>query len=88
MPVKLQPEAKKQAMASLKRYCTDELELELSDVQIAMLLRYVLLEIAPSAYNAGLAAAEVYLRDQVADLEGACAEVEFAYWPQGSVRRK
>lgn len=88
MPVKLQPEAKKQAMASLKRYCTDELELELSDVQIAMLLRYVLLEIAPSAYNAGLAAAEVYLRDQVADLEGACAEVEFAYWPKGSVRRK
>ena len=88
MPVKLQPEAKKQAMASLKRYCTDELELESSDVQIAMLLRYVLLEIAPSAYNAGLAAAEVYLRDQVADLEGACAEVEFAYWPQGSVRRK
>jgi len=43
-------------MVSLRRYCTDELEIELSDVQIAMLLRFVLKEIAPSAYN-GLAAA-------------------------------
>ena len=88
MPVKLQPEAKNRPWLRSSVTAPTELELELSDVQIAMLLRYVLLEIAPSAYNAGLAAAEVYLRDQVADLEGACAEVEFAYWPQGSVRRK
>lgn len=61
-------------MVSLRRYCTDELEIELIDVQIAMLLRFVLKEIAPSAYNAGLAAAEAFLRDRLADLEGVCSE--------------
>jgi hypothetical protein len=33
--------------------------------------------------------AQVFLRDRLADLEAACYEAEFAYWPKGtSVRRK
>jgi uncharacterized protein (DUF2164 family) len=89
MPIELSADAKKQALASLRRYCTEELEIEPSDIQIAMLLDFVLKEIAPSAHNAGLEAAEAFLRDRLADLEGACYEPEFAYWPKGaSVRRK
>jgi uncharacterized protein (DUF2164 family) len=54
-----------------------------------MLLKFVLAEIAPSAYNAGVAAAEAFLRDRLADLEATCYEPEFAYWPKGaSVRRR
>ncbi len=88
MSVQLSAEATKQALASLQRYCTEELEFELNGLQARMLLNFVLKEIAPSAYNAGVAAAEVFLRDRVADLEGV-HEAEFAYWPKGtSVRRK
>lgn len=44
---------------------------------------------APTAFNAGVAAAEAYMRDRVADLDGICNVPEFAYWPKGSsVRRK
>lgn len=88
MAIELSAEATKQALASLRRYCTEELEVEVSDVQTRMLLNFVLKEIAPTAYNAGVGAAEAFLRDRVADLAG-IHEREFAYWPKGtSVRRK
>jgi uncharacterized protein (DUF2164 family) len=89
MAIELPSESKKQALASLRRYCAEELECELTEVQIAMLLRFVLKEIAPSVYNAGVGAAEAFLRDRLADLESVCSEPEFAYWPKGtSTRRK
>ena len=89
MTVDLSPDDRKQALASLRRFCADELEMELNELQAGRLLKFVLQEIAPSAYNAGVAAAEAYLRDRVADLEGVCHLPEFAYWPKGaSVRRK
>jgi len=89
MSIELSPDAQKQALTSLRRFCAEELESELTDLQARQLLKFVLQEIAPAAYNAGVAAAEAYLRDRVADLEGVCHEPEFAYWPKGtSVRRK
>jgi len=89
MLIELSSAAEKQALTSLRRFCAEELEVELSELQARQFLKFVLLEIAPTAYNAGVAAAEVYLRDRVADLEGVCHAPEFAYWPKGSsVRRK
>ena len=89
MSIELSPDAQKQALASLRRFCAEELESELTELQARQLLKFVLREIAPAAYNAGVAAAEAYLRDRVADLEGVCHEPEFGYWPKGtSVRRK
>lgn len=89
MSIQLSDEGKKQATASLQRFCTEELDVELSGVQAAMLMNFFLAEIAPSAYNAGVSAAEAFLRDRLGDLEATCSEPEFAYWPKGtSVRRK
>lgn len=88
MPVEFSDEAKKQAVASLQRYCTEELDFELTGIQSTMLLNFVLKEIAPTAYNAGVAAAEAFLRDRVADLEGTCYEPEFAYWPKAAAMRR
>ena len=89
MPVQFSDEAKKQATGSLQRYCTEELDTDLTGIQATMLLNFILAEIAPTAYNAGVAAAEAFLRDRLADLEATCYEPEFAYWPKGvSVRRK
>jgi len=89
MGIQLSDEAKKQATASLQRYCTEELDVELTGIQAAMLLNFILAEIAPAAYNAGVAAAEAFLRDRLSDLEATCYEPEFAYRPKGAaVRRK
>lgn len=89
MPIELSRDAEKQALSSLRRFCAEELEADISELQARQLLKFVLQEIAPTAYNAGVAAAEAYLRDRVADLDGVCQVPEFTYWPKGtSVRRK
>jgi uncharacterized protein (DUF2164 family) len=88
MTVELSPDAQKQALASLRRFCTEELEVELTEVQTLQLLKFVLKEIAPTVHNAGVASAEAYLRDRLADLEGVCHVPEFTYWPKGSSGRR
>ncbi len=89
MAVALSAEARKQALASIKRFWTETLDEEVTDLQTIALLDFLLKEIGPSLYNAGVTDAQAYLRDRVADLEGICFEPEFAYWPKStSVRRK
>ena len=89
MAVTLSDEARKLALASIKRFWTETLDAEVSDLQTIAMLDFLLKEIGPSLYNAGVADAQTYLRDRVADLEGTCFEPEFAYWPKSSsVRRK
>jgi uncharacterized protein (DUF2164 family) len=89
MAIILTAENKKQALASIKRYCAEAFELDIGDLKAGSLLDFFLKEIGPSVYNAAIADAQVYLRDRVADLEGTCYEAEFAYWPRASsVRRK
>jgi uncharacterized protein (DUF2164 family) len=89
MSIALSAEAKKQAIASIVRYCDAELEIEVSQIQAASLLEYFLKELAPTAYNAGVADARSFLTDRLADMEATVTEGEFGYWPKGSsVRRK
>ena len=89
MAITLSDDAKKQALSSIKRFCSSELEFEASDIQAVALYNYILVEIGPAIYNSGVADAQAYLRDRLADLEGVCYEPEFPYWPKGSaVRRK
>ena len=89
MAVTLSGDAQKQALASMVRFCDEELDVEISDIQAAQLLSFVLKEIGPSIYNAGVTDAQAFLRDRLVDLEATCYEPEFTWWPKGSsVRRK
>jgi uncharacterized protein (DUF2164 family) len=89
MAVELSPDDTKQAVASMRRFASEELDVELSEIQLLSLLRYFLTEIAPTVYNRAIADAQVFLRDRLADLDATCYEPEFVYWPKGtSVRRK
>lgn len=91
MAITLSDDARKQALSSIRRYCAENLDLELEagDLKIALLLDFFLKDIAPSVYNAAIVDAQVFLRDRLADLEATCYEPEFVYWPKpSSVRRK
>ncbi|MES2306305.1 MAG: DUF2164 domain-containing protein [Gemmatimonadota bacterium] len=89
MPIALTDDSRKQALASIKRYCSENIEAELSDIEAGLLLDFFLKEVAPSVYNAAVSDAQTYLRDRLVDLEAAVYEPEFAYWPKGaSVRRR
>jgi len=87
MTIMLSEDARSQAIASLKRYLAEELDQDVGDLKAGLLLEFILKEIAPSVYNAAIGDAQTYLRDRVADLEGACSVPEFAYWPKATVRR-
>lgn len=89
MAIELNQETRKHALTSLKRFCNDEADLEVSDLQAIALLDFMLKEIAPSVYNLGISDAQTFVRDRLADLDATCLEPEFTYWPRGtSVRRK
>ncbi len=88
MAITLSADAQKQALASIRRFCADDLDVDVSDIQVASLLAFFLKEIGPSVYNAGIADAQAFLRERLSDLEATCSEPEFVYWPKGtSVRR-
>ena len=87
MTITLTEDAQRQAIASLKRYLAEELDQDVGDLKAGLLLEFILKEIAPSVYNAAIGDAQTFLRDRVADLDGACSAPEFAYWPKATVRR-
>jgi uncharacterized protein (DUF2164 family) len=87
MTLSLTDDARKQAITSIKRYVAEELDQEIGDLKAGLFLDFVMKEIAPTVYNGAISDAQTYLRDRVADLEGACSAPEFAYWPRASVRR-
>ncbi|MDB4908014.1 MAG: hypothetical protein JWO05_2798 [Gemmatimonadetes bacterium] len=87
MTIAISDIARTQSIASLRRYLSEELEQEVGELKAGLMLDFILKEIAPTIYNAAIGDAQVYLRDRVADLDGACSEPEFAYWPSSSVRR-
>jgi uncharacterized protein (DUF2164 family) len=89
MPITFSPDDQKAAISSIIKVCDTELEVEISQIQATALLEYFLKELAPTAYNAGVADAQTFLRDRLGDLEATVHEGEFTYWPKGSsVRRK
>ena len=87
MVVALSDDATKRALGSIQRYAAEHLDQEFGELQARLLLEFFLKEIAPSVYNAAIADAQAYLRDRVADLEGACYAPEFAYWPKATTRK-
>jgi uncharacterized protein (DUF2164 family) len=87
MPVALSDDTTEKALASIRRYAAEQLDQEIGELQARLLLEFFLKEIAPSVYNAAIADAQTYLRDRVADLEGACYAPEFGYWPKGTSRK-
>lgn len=87
MAIELSNETRDKLVASIKRYSREQLEEPFGDLQAKLLLDFVLQEIAPSIYNLAITDAQTYLRDRVADLDGACFEPEFGYW-RDKERRK
>jgi uncharacterized protein (DUF2164 family) len=86
MAITLTHDARKQAVASIRRYLSETWEQDVGDLKAGLLLDYFLKEIGPSVYNRAIDDAQVYFRDRVVDLEGTCFEKEFGFWPAASQR--
>jgi uncharacterized protein (DUF2164 family) len=86
MNISLSDDARKQSVASIKRYFSEELDQDIGELKSALVLEFVLKEIAPSVYNGAIADAQAYMRDRLADLEGVCSVPEFAFWDRPTVK--
>jgi uncharacterized protein (DUF2164 family) len=86
MSLTLSPDARTKALASLRRYFSEELEHELGELPAQLFLDFVLEEIGPSVYNAAITDAQTYVRDRVAELEDALHAPEFPHWQRGPAR--
>ena len=73
--------ARKQALASLKRYVSENLDQEIGDLKAELLLDYVLRELGPTIYNQAIADAKDFFQERTADLDAVCYRKEFGYWP-------
>jgi uncharacterized protein (DUF2164 family) len=79
--ITLPEQAKQQALASLKRYVSENFEQEIGDLKADLLLDYVLRELGPTIYNQAIAEAKDFFQERTADLDAVCYRAEFAYWP-------
>ncbi len=79
MAITLSPEARQQALASIKRFFLEELDQEVGDLKAGTALEYFLRELGPVVYNRAIQDAQRYFQDRALDLEGACHEDEFGW---------
>ena len=82
----LPDDARKLALASIRRHFKDELDLDVGDLKATLVLDYFLAELGPSLYNQGIADAKAFFAERTDDLAALSLE-EFPYWPTASRRR-
>ncbi len=87
MQIELPPQARTDAIASLKQYFSENFE-PLGELPAGLLLNYILEEIGPAIYNRAIHDAQARLTQRVADLEGELYVDEFQYWARQAAKKK
>jgi len=80
MTIELDPDARKQAIGSIERWCREHLDEPIGNVTAGALLNFLLEEIGPSIYNRGVADVQERLQQRVAEVDIEVHEDEFGYW--------
>lgn len=80
MPMELSKQETEEIIPSLRKFCREELETELSEMRAGFLLNFIQKEIAPYAYNQGVRDAESFIRNKLEDLPATCFEEGLTYW--------
>ena len=78
--VRLSDDSRKRAIASIRRYVTENLEEQIGDLKATLFLDYVLAEFGPSIYNQAIADARAFFMERSADLDAVCYHAEFPFW--------
>ena len=80
---------KAEILSSLRRYFTENIDCDLSEMQAGFLLEYVMNEIGPFAYNQGVEDAQKYFLRLTEDLPSTCFQEPMTHWKtrKGTIRR-
>jgi len=87
MTISLDQADRDQAIASIQRYFSSDLEQTIGNLQAGALLHYFLEEIAPLVYNIAIHEAQENMQGRVAELDIDCHAAPFGYWSKQNKRR-
>ncbi len=79
MTLKLSKPTEQRIVASIRRYCAENLE-PVGELQAGLLLDFFLKEAGPAIYNQAVSDAQSVLQNHVVDLNAECFEPEVDYW--------
>lgn len=88
MSIELSKETRATAVSSIERWFSANMDMRVGNMQAAELLDFFLKELAPSAYNKGVADAQAQMLTHANDLDINCYESEFGYWDGGRRRSR
>ena len=72
--------SRERLIASIHRFFSDELDQDIGELKAALVLDFAWKEFAPAAYNQGVADAQAWIAERVADVEGSCHADHSGYW--------
>lgn len=86
--IEISPEARKDAITSIKRYFEENMSEPIGDLPAGLLLTFFVEEIGPMIYNRAVADVQARLTQRVSDLQSELFVPEFQYWPEIDRKRK
>jgi uncharacterized protein (DUF2164 family) len=87
MDLKLSKDVETSLIASIKRYVSENFDIDIGDLKSSLFLQFCLDEIAPFAYNQAIQDAQAYMQERVMDLENACYAPECSYWTRRETKK-
>lgn len=88
MAITLPKETRDKALASISRFCQEDLDIDAGQMKATLILDFFLKELGPVVYNHAVGEARSYLERVTGDLEAVCFEKEFTYWHPGGPQGK
>jgi uncharacterized protein (DUF2164 family) len=80
MAVEIDKDARKEAIASIERYCKENMDEPIGNIAAGGLLGFFLEEIGPLIYNQAVADVQERLQARVSELDIEIHEDPFTYW--------
>lgn len=87
MEIELNPQAQKQAVASIQQYFEENMDEPIGEMKAGLLLRFFVEEIGPAIYNKAIEDAQTRIHLRTADLTGELFVDEFQYWIKAKGKR-
>jgi len=76
-PIALPDEGRERALASLRQFFAEELDMPIGDLKATLVLDYFLVELGPAVHNQAVAEARRVVEERVADLTDVLYRAEF-----------
>ena len=88
MTIEISKEARKEAIASIERYFTENMEDKIGNIAAGALLGFILEEIGPVIYNKAVTDVQERLQSRIMEVDFEIHEDEFQYWRKFDKLRK